>query len=147
MSDEEICKELSQEKVIEVSRIKKYENGSLKDTGAIVLTFDRTRIPETINVGYMKQTVKQYYDRPMRCQKCWEYGHTKNRCVKNERCKICGQETPHETCWPARCVNCGLDHPADSTKCPKREIAFAIVKLMTDERISYNLAKKKNYRE
>lgn len=96
MTDEEICAQLKDQKVVEVSRMKKrVENGKLEDSGAFALTFERFQIPDKIKIGYLIKNVDVYYDNPMRCTKCQEYGHTKKRCEKKtEICRVCAEELP-----------------------------------------------------
>lgn len=145
MEDKEICAQLKDQKVIEVRRLKKkVEGDKLQDTGAFVFTFDRFQIPEKIKIGYLMKNVEMYYDNPMRCTKCQEYGHTKNRCKKEtEICRTCAVALPHQTCGPKKCVNCGLGHPSNDPSCAKRKEGEAVVRLMTDERLSFYEARKR----
>lgn len=49
---------------------------------------------------------------------------------------------PHEQCGPAKCINCGGDHPTNDRKCAARKQAELVVKIMTDERLPYGNAKR-----
>ena len=61
---------LKNQKVVEVERIKRFENGVLTDTLAHVLAFDLYHLPERVKIGFLSLPVRPYYPNSMRCRKC-----------------------------------------------------------------------------
>lgn len=88
-----------------------------------------------ITLRYLQQTVKylmcvrifleerENKKRIIQCHRCQAWGHATSNCYRPPRCVKCGKghftrecEKPRET--PARCANCGGEHPASSVSCP-----------------------------
>ncbi|GJQ66435.1 hypothetical protein Trydic_g13267 [Trypoxylus dichotomus] len=89
-----------------------------------------------VQVRYLQHT-KIYFE-PHRskkdliqCKKCQAWGHATANCfLKVTRCVKCAEEHRSFLCkkdreQPARCCNCGGDHPASSTQCPAYKKALA----------------------
>lgn len=63
--------------------------------------------------------------KPMPCRRCKMWGHSASNCYRQYRCIKCDQSHEPGQCsrtdktigFP-KCVNCGGDHPANSTSCP-----------------------------
>lgn len=59
----------------------------------------------------------------MQCQRCQQYGHTKNYCLRPYRCVKCGQSHKTSDCikrdrnTPAQCALCDGPHPANYKGC------------------------------
>lgn len=59
----------------------------------------------------------------VQCQRCQEYGHSKNNCMRPFRCVKCGENHKTSECakkdrsTPAKCALCSLDHPANYKGC------------------------------
>ena len=87
-TDEEILEGLKDEGVIKLDRITVFRDGSRKQTGTFILTFQSQTLPKYIRVGYYRVFIPN----PVRCYKCQKFGHTKFNCRKNEVCNKCGQE-------------------------------------------------------
>lgn len=57
------------------------------------------------------------------CQRCQQYGHTKNNCMRPHRCVKCGEGHKSSDCTkkdrstPAKCALCSCDHPANYKGC------------------------------
>lgn len=70
----------------------------------------------TIEEPKKKKTIVQ-------CQRCQQYGHTKNYCMRPYRCVKCGESHKTSTCEkrdrssPAKCALCGGPHTANHKGC------------------------------
>lgn len=96
--------------------------------------------PWSTNIGEMQQKVqyilfhrikweeyvKPHQYRNTQCFNCQEFGHAAYNCGKDSKCVKCGG--PHESkkCSkskeePAKCANCGQNHPANYRGCEKHK--------------------------
>ncbi|CAG4976964.1 unnamed protein product [Colias eurytheme] len=59
----------------------------------------------------------------VQCQRCQQYGHSKNNCMRPFRCVKCGEGHKTSECkkkdrsTPAKCALCSCDHPANYKGC------------------------------
>lgn len=59
----------------------------------------------------------------VQCQRCQQYGHSKNNCMRPYRCVKCGEGHKTSECpkkdrnSPAKCALCSCDHPANYKGC------------------------------
>lgn len=59
----------------------------------------------------------------VQCQRCQQYGHSKNNCMRPFRCVKCGEGHKTADCpkkdrnTPAKCALCSRDHPANYKGC------------------------------
>lgn len=59
----------------------------------------------------------------VQCQRCQQYGHSKNNCMRPFRCVKCGEGHKSSACKkidrtsPAKCALCSCDHPANYKGC------------------------------
>ncbi len=116
----EILRELSDQGVIHVRRIKVRREGELINTITLILTFGTPDLPTHIICGYLRVPVNPYIPNPLRCFKCQRFGHHRDTCKKDAICARCGQagHTDDKACEaPARCVNCKGHHNAYSKEC------------------------------
>ncbi|XP_061391578.1 uncharacterized protein LOC133326987 [Musca vetustissima] len=126
--EEEILIELKQQNVTEVKKILKKVNDSLIETGLIILTFSSVSPPESINIGYEKSVIRPFIPMPLRCRKCFRYGHSTIVCQNNKICINCGEEehlNDDEDCVKAtKCINCVKENRSENNhsvlnkKCP-----------------------------
>jgi hypothetical protein len=74
---------------------------------------------------YTKVSFEKYVNKRQisQCHRCQEWGHVASNCFMQPSCLKCS--LPHSThlCTkprnsPAKCVNCGGDHPANAVTCP-----------------------------
>ncbi|XP_055603909.1 uncharacterized protein LOC129752140 [Uranotaenia lowii] len=80
VKDDEILEELRSEGVTAIDRIKrKNKDGNLEETNVLILTFNRSVLPQSINVGFYNCRVRQYISSPMKCTCCLRFGHKKDR--------------------------------------------------------------------
>ena len=128
-------------------RMQRKENGTWKNTNTFIVTFERTELPEYINVvPWIKDKIEKYNERPMRCSHCQKFGHKAKKC--SSKLKICPRCSmpAHEnsTCEdPIRCYNCAGDHQAYSTTCPKYMMEEEILKVASTEKIPHSVARQK----
>lgn len=130
ISEEEILKNMSNQKVCEVKKIFRKEKEELKETGLIILTFSQIDLPEFVYMGYEKIYIRPYIPNPMRCNNCLHYGHVQKVCELEKLCHNCGEinhinpESNEECTKENCCVNCkennitDFKHSAKDTKCP-----------------------------
>ena len=115
--------------VSNAERLKKFQDGSLKETSFIKLTFKCSTLPNAVKLGCNFYPVEANRRDPMLCSKCFRLGHTRNKCFKKTH--ICGkclgpkhefgeQECPlDKSQW--RCPNCNIKgHSASWPRCPQK---------------------------
>lgn len=141
--ENELQTELEGQKVCEVKRITKFNNGVTTPTPLLILTISSTTPPSCINFGGLRIGTRRYYPTPMRCQTCLKFGHTKARCKDKIRCKKCSQEHTNENCSnDSYCINCKGNHVPTSRNCPCFKRETEITKMKIDRNISFPEAKK-----
>ena len=144
MPEEEIQTELASQGVTEVHRVTIRKGSERAPTDTYFLTFNKTSLPEDIEVGFEKVRVSLYVPSPMRCFKCQKFGHTRMRCSEEEVCGVCCKAKHEGACaQPALCANCGGKHPSSSKECPMWLQEKEIQRVKTTDRISFRDAKKK----
>ena len=141
LSDEEICFKIG----IPAKRITKKVRGENKITRQVILFFDDA-IPEFIYLGWRRYRVSLYIPEPIRCYNCQAYGHKSNNCRSRVKCPICAKNHSYEDCpskdknrenQRAFCPNCHANHPASYKGCKKYHEAKQILKIQTEEKLSY----------
>ena len=113
-------------------------------TDTYFLTFCMPSLPAYIKVGFERVPIKLYIPSPLRCFKCQQYGHTKDRCDKGKVCAKCAQsDHGDEPCaGPHSCVNCKGAHPSFSKSCPTWIKESAIQQIKTERKIPFFEARK-----
>lgn len=143
LTDAEIVAELSEQGVISVKRFKSRDQISRKltedDNGLYLLTFNSTILPMEIYIGYYRTKVRPYIPNPLRCFKCYRFGHTSQLCNDTEKCANCSEEKhtdQNEMCGNTqKCANCLKDHNSFSKKCLKYQEEFSIQKIKVEMKI------------
>ena len=154
-NEEELLEDLRNDNknIASVFIFKKFssERNEKVNTTSAVVTFDTITLPP--QVTYLKYTIlktRLFYPNPMRCHKCFKYGHLNMRdrpCAQQPICGKCGGiyhlNNPTEKCTNStNCSNCNGPHEAWSTKCPVFQTEKAKTEIMTDRRCSYKEAEK-----
>ena len=107
--------------IIDVRWISIKKEGKTIETNTYVMTFNKSKIPTKIKVGYTMERVEQFVPNPMRCYKCQKYGHHEDACRGREVCRKCGKKDPdhhmNECEFPNKCTNYGSDHPVYTRSC------------------------------
>lgn len=112
LTEENIKTELTPQNICDVKKIKKKINNELIDTGLIILSFASTSIPDAIKIGYESVKVRAYIPPPLRCNKCFRFGHISAVCRNTKLCINCSNDfhtnpDNDEMCSNDKCcVNC-----------------------------------------
>ena len=146
MTETEIVYEMSDQQVIEAKFIMRTVDGMRNKTPAVILTFGKATLPDYVNVGYERCSIRIYVPNPLRCFKCQQYRHHENSCHSSEI--VCGRcaERGHKSdgcIKAAKCVNCGGPHPSTARDCPKWLVAEEVCTVKATSGVSYFEARKK----
>ena len=139
-----IVSEMKWQNVTEIYKFTKTIESIPKPTGLMLFTFDSFQPPETVQIGFYKAKVTEYFPNPMRCRNCQILGHTLKRCTNpNPACHICNLP-PHanSACTRQMCANCQSPHPSDSKDCPKYIQMKEILKIKTKKKCTMADAKR-----
>lgn len=79
--------------------------------------------------------------RPMPCRRCKRWGHSASNCNHHYRCIKCNEDHEPGHCSRTNndvgkpfCVNCGGDHPANSTTCPNYQRYYEAIQARRKQR-------------
>ena len=146
MSEEEILDGLRPEGVCHVRRLTTFRDGQKRDTSLLVLTFNTTKLPDTLLAGHIRYSVRVFIPNPLRCYNCQRFGHGSKFCKQSARCQKCGA-APHDgspCSAPIKCLNCdATDHTTNSTQCPTWKKEKEICSIKATDGISYPQARRK----
>lgn len=148
ITDEDVMEELKDQNVLEFYRFKKpNRNGEMYQTGLYSATFKGTTRPEYLNISFVRVKVSASYQRPLQCNHCFVFGHSKKNCNKSDLniCPSCSSEMEKDTehnCT-IKCVNCQDSHPSLSKSCPQYIFEQDVIYLKTDQCLSYPEAKRR----
>lgn len=148
-SDDELIDELQPQGVKELRRITKRDGNERINTPTIILTIQGTVVPENIYIGWIRCRTRPFYPSPMLCYCCWDFGHTRARC-KRQDTPTCGNcsgnhmnERENSCIAAAFCKRCNTaSHSLSSRKCPTYVKEEEIQHLRVDLGISYPAAKR-----
>lgn len=161
VTEQTICEELKDQKVIEIKRIRRLPNSKdsktvvtdsegFVPTPLLIVTFSVTALPKKLKAAYLMLNVEPYVPNPMRCKHCQLFGHTKNRCKSiTGNCANCSlnydEFHPEGVLCnnPSLCANCRGPHEAFRKCCRRFKEEYAISRIKTVERITYHEAKQK----
>ncbi|XP_058817899.1 uncharacterized protein LOC131681208 [Topomyia yanbarensis] len=141
LSTDLILEGLKAQGVIEVGRITKKVSGIPTNTPLLVVYFEGSYLPDHVYLGMLRVNVRRYYSSPMQCYRCGRFGHGSNNCKEKEICLNCGTE--HETTMenPCKktsyCINCKGEHSARDRTCSVYEAEKHLVKVKTDNNITF----------
>lgn len=147
MTDEEFKQELigSGQSITDVYRIMTTKQGRKEATNTYIITFDGTKPPEKIVIGFIQVNVRTYVPNPRRCYKCQQFGHTTKFCSHESACENCGGSGHDRSdCGnPTKCVNCGEAHPASSRDCSQWKLKKEILEYKSQNDVTYTEAENK----
>jgi hypothetical protein len=143
LTDAEIIAELSEQGVTALKRFKNRDKISRKltdsDNGLYLLTFNATKLPMEIHIGYYPTKIRPYIPNPLRCFKCFRFGHINQSCNDHEKCPNCCEDRhidKNEICNNTqKCANCSEAHNSFSKNCLKYQAEFAIQKIKVEMKI------------
>ena len=121
------------------------ENKQRVRTNSVILSFAKAKVPEKINVGYERISVRQYVPLPMRCFKCQKFGHGSMRCKSIKTiCGRCTGEHDSKDCkLTPKCMNCSGDHPSyDRKNCESYKLETEIIAYKMNKDVSFPEARK-----
>lgn len=116
-----------------------------EDSGRFLLTFVGRDLPESVklNCGLILP-VKTHVPTPLRCRKCFTYGHHEDSCSAGARCAQCSLPAHEGACSaPPNCIACGKEHAVTSTDCPRWKREMEINRIRFTEGLSTTAAAQK----
>jgi hypothetical protein len=120
ITDEEIRQETG---ALAARRIVRGRGQGATPTTVVVLDFPKDGVRDRVQIGYYSFRTHDYIPVPTRCYKCQKYGHVTRHCrQEEERCSICAGAHSHRECpdkTQKKCANCGGEHEAASSGCPR----------------------------
>uniref|UniRef100_A0AAG5DTS6 Pre-C2HC domain-containing protein n=1 Tax=Anopheles atroparvus TaxID=41427 RepID=A0AAG5DTS6_ANOAO len=137
LTEDEICTELKDQDVLSVRRFTIMREGKVTPTNTLVVTLNKVTVPDRLYFGYVTAETRPYYPSPLRCKKCFAFGHTAERCSSSQKCHNCGDDAHGECGQSSKCVNCDGNHPSTSRNCPEFKKEQAIITLKVDEDLTY----------
>ena len=106
-----------------VQSVKTYEIPSRKIKAKKIriarVKFEGQSLPKYIRIEGQRRELQPFVPKPLQCNSCSKYGHTRNRCRSEPVCAFCSSKD-HSTKWNCgtpKCANCGQDHHARSKEC------------------------------
>ena len=143
-TNEELQAELSPFNVSNAYRTQKKVGSELIPNNIYIITFNNSKLPEEVNIGWNKCRVREYIPQPRRCFKCKGFQHSSKNCRREDICVNCGQTAHDDDTVCNRqplCKNCGEQHPASSKECFYYLLAKEIIIIQTREKLSYREAR------
>jgi len=137
---EELKEKLKSEKVVDVRRVTKMENGAPTNTPLHILTFESKSLEPSVKIGWKVLPLRKYYSSPLKCTKCLILGHTKKNCKETvEYCRGCALPRHEGNCTRKACRNCPTAEKPHSSnnECPKIIAEKAIIEIKEDLKIPY----------
>lgn len=100
---------------------------------AIEITFNTPIVPRLINICDFLFQITPIIPTPRRCFCCQRFRHTADQCRSaHPVCEFCSQHHPTDICpnknSEPKCSNCGGNHFASSSECPRYKYEFQVVK-------------------
>ncbi|XP_060594587.1 uncharacterized protein LOC132748931 [Ruditapes philippinarum] len=95
-------------------------DGGRVPTSSLVVAFSTPMLPSSIRVGCLGVRVVVCIPNPLRCCKCFRFGHHESGCARRTICRRCSSDHDrNETCGvPVGCAGCGGGRCATSRSCP-----------------------------
>lgn len=143
LTDEELLREIREQNpsIVELKRLKKRDpvtkQLTKEDLGLYIATFNVSDLPNKIILGYIYTNLKPYIPNPLRCFKCFQFGHITDNCSSKEKlCPHCNNmehttfdevTSNREKCdRQPKCANCQQQQNSFSRDCDVYKKEFAI---------------------
>ncbi|XP_077550887.1 uncharacterized protein LOC144164247 [Haemaphysalis longicornis] len=139
-TDADLLEGLEDQGVTAVRRIMMHRDDKIIPTKHIILTFNRSSLPEHINAGFIRCSIRPYIPNPRHCFDCQRFGHSTTSCRGKTTCAKCAaQDHPTDNCDSENltCTNCRGPHAAYSRKCEKFQMEKKIINLKVTENITF----------
>jgi hypothetical protein len=123
---------------------KLYQDPKKCNSPLYVLKFLTAVRPAKLRVGYCQYNVDPYYSSPVRCNKCFIWGHPSKYCKSPPSCMRCGSRTHTGVNCGAElptCSNCKGPHLSTHKQCPAYEIEKAICQYSAQHGVSFKEAR------
>ncbi|XP_064463035.1 uncharacterized protein LOC135373919 [Ornithodoros turicata] len=142
-SEAEIEEGLKDQGVVCAKRIVMRRDGNEIQTKHVILSFQLHTLPSEIKAGYINCRVRPFIPNPRRCFKCQRFGHSSQMCRGQQACPKCAgnDHTPESCSKECHCVNCQGSHPAYSRSCPRWKDEKDILRIRTEQKLTYKAAK------
>lgn len=144
LSDDEL-KQLFGEKVDRVQRMYRYnrDKNCREPTNSVKIFVECDELPEYITVYGLRCRVLPFEQRVKMCLKCLSYGHFEGHCkAEINKCKTCGGLCNNKCTKPMMCISCNSnEHSFGDELCPVKKLEVNIIKVMTNNKLSYFEAK------
>ncbi|XP_077529718.1 uncharacterized protein LOC144142233 [Haemaphysalis longicornis] len=137
---------LKGEGVTAVRRITMRRDDKQIMTKHIILTFDRSTLPESIKAGFIHCSVRPYIPNPRRCFKCQRFGHGTTACRGQLTCAKCAQHDHASDNCPSQtliCANCQGPHWDYYRTCEKFKQEKEIIRVKVTENLTFLEARKR----
>ena len=127
--------------------VKRGENNTNIPTGKVILGY-KGEPPGIVYIGYTRFCTTIYIPKPIRCNHCHKYGHTKNCLNHQVICSYCGGKHIYEECHKIKeqnesyCINWKGNHSAAYRECR----VYKDVEEALYERAVYNITFKEAYK-
>lgn len=108
------------------------------NTGRFLLTFPTKEVPSSVHFeSGLSVTVRPHIPIPLRCRKCFEYGHHEDTCTARARCGNCSRPAHDGQCVGSpKCIGCGNRHAVTSVECERFRREMAINRLRVTQGVS-----------
>lgn len=126
----ETVAEKLREKKFNIIKVSQLKDKMQTKTGSFLTVIKKDDTSKEIysmtNLCYCKVRVEQYKNNGnlTQCVRCQRFGHTSNTCHVTPKCVKCARDHLTQECpkksnqSPAKCFNCGGNHPANYRGCP-----------------------------
>ena len=99
-----------------------------------------TVLPEFLDVDGRRYKIHRYIPKPLRCDRCQFYGHTRGSCNREVVCSRCAGNHSYNDCpdkTKLRCVNCGQAHSAAHKSCSVYVKIQAALRIRAEQNIAF----------
>lgn len=148
--DNELLEDLKPQGITEVRRLTKPaadDDLATPRPATYLLSFSLPDLPEFVYILYRRYRVRAYWNGPLRCRNCLQYGHSEP-CKKPKICTRCAAPLSDshnaETCnAQIKCAVCHTeDHSVTSPTCPRYKQECKVMQHASSANISVNEARK-----
>lgn len=118
-----------------------------EQTRAFIVYFKQKNIPYTIYIPGEKQDTRvfQFKNKPLICNKCQSYGHSRKWCKsKDDICRKCstiGHDIAKCTAEISQCYHCKERHQTGSRECVRQQKEQLLVEIQEKERVTIRRAR------